>query len=144
VPIGYEDYARNITEKFRSAGVEVRLNLTAEKVSEELACAHVGIFLFPDGANERRGSLMAAMAHGVLCITTYSKFTSHSIREATVGVHTEEVEILYSVLQDVIRNLQSEENLRIVENARELSAKSNFNYIAFQLLGLVNQSYVRV
>jgi glycosyltransferase involved in cell wall biosynthesis len=135
VPIGYEDYAQNIADQFRSAGVHVRLNLTAEQISCELAGAHVGVFAFPDGADERRGSLIAAMAHGVLCVTTHSSRTPQDIKDATVGVQLSSDETLPMALQNAIANLQSEKSRRIVERARELGAKSSFNFIASMLVG---------
>ena len=136
VPVGYEAYALDIAEQFRCTGVQVRLNLTPEQISEELASAHVGVFAFPDGADERRGSLIAAMAHGVLCVTTHTARTPQEIKDATIGFDAASGELSPVALQSVIAELHSEVNRRKVQLARELGAKSSFHGIARQLVGI--------
>lgn len=136
VPVGYEAYAQDIAEQFRRTGVQVRLNLTPEQISEELASSHVGVFAFPDGADERRGSLIAAMAHGVLCITTHSVRTPQAIKDATIGVDAASSVAPSLALQSAIAGLHGEESRRKIQRARELGAKSSFHGIAEQLVGI--------
>lgn len=86
VPAGYEVYAESVMRLFAEAGARVRLNATRVELSQELSHADIGVFLFPDGADERRGSLIAAMEHGLLCVTTYSDKTPDVIKQATIGL----------------------------------------------------------
>jgi glycosyltransferase involved in cell wall biosynthesis len=137
VPAGYEDYAREICGAFRSAGCQVRLNLEPAEISQELGQAHVGVFMFPDGADERRGSLIAAMAHGVLCVTTHSARTPGFLRDATIGVDTASGHTLDEVCGAVGRAVQcygSAENRVRMDNARALGARHSFRGVALQML----------
>ena len=136
VPVGYEGYAEYMAEQFRQTGVQVKFNLSPMEISEELASAHVGVFWFPDGADERRGSLMAAMAHGVLCITTHSVRTPQIIKDATIGVDASIEYFPYFVLQSAIAELNSEVNRNKIHRALELAAKSSFYGIAKKLVNI--------
>ena len=86
VPVGYEEYADKIRRNFESIGCSVSFNLSADAISKELADSNYGLFPFPDGADDRRGSLNAALNHNVVCLTTYSDRTSVGIKKATYGV----------------------------------------------------------
>ncbi len=137
VPKGYETYASEISERFTRAGVTVKLNLTPEQISHELASAHVGIFAFPDGADERRGSLIAAMAHGVLCVTTHSGRTPQSLKDATIGIEIEDrspAGALASALRKAVAEADSEVNRQRVALSRKIGIEASFSGIAEQLL----------
>lgn len=137
VPKGYETYASEISERFARSGVTVKLNLTPEQISQELASAHVGLFAFPDGADERRGSLIAAMAHGVLCVTTHSGRTPQPLKDATIGVEIEDgssAGALASALRQAVAEVNSEGNRQRLALSRNIGAKASFRGIAEQLL----------
>ncbi|MBC7431942.1 MAG: glycosyltransferase [Rubritepida sp.] len=137
VPKGYEGYAGEIAERFACAGVTVRLNLTPEQISQEMASAHVGIFAFPDGADERRGSLIAAMAHGVLCVTTHSGRTPQSLKDATIGVEVKDgssAEALASALRQALTEVDSSGNRQRVALSRQIGANASFRGISDLLL----------
>jgi glycosyltransferase involved in cell wall biosynthesis len=135
VPSGYEEYGRDICERFQSAGIDVRLNLTPESISEEMSRAHVAVFPFPDGADERRGSLIAAMSHGLLCVTTHSARTPPLLREATLGVaHDGDlVPLLSTAVQQAISSLHHSHNQRRIQLAKDIGANTSFNGVV-QLL----------
>jgi len=137
VPIGYETYASEISARFSRAGVTVKLNLTAEQISQELATAHVGIFAFPDGADERRGSLIAAMAHGVLCVTTHSSRTPQSLKEATIGIEVVDeppTEAMAIALRQAVTEVDSKVNRQRVARSRKIGTQASFSGIAQALL----------
>lgn len=137
VPQGYERYALDLSRNFEALGVQVKLNLPPAALSEEFASAQIGVFAFPEGADERRGSLIAAMAHGVLCITTHSSRTPKNLKAATIGVELQSGEIDTTSLVQAVRNatasLTSEENQRRITLAKAAGAMASFGEIARQI-----------
>jgi glycosyltransferase involved in cell wall biosynthesis len=67
---GRADYAKALMERSQPFQVQWVLDGSAEQVSRRLAQGGLAYLPFPDGASERRGSLKAALAAGVPCITT--------------------------------------------------------------------------
>lgn len=144
VPTGYEAYGETIRARLKRAKIGVRFNLSPEEISRTLSNAHIGAFGFPDGADERRGSLMAALAHGVLCITTYSQRTPTSIRGATIGIElgdsaTTSVNpvVLAQAITSAVVELRAGRQGNLIEAARVLGRRASFHGIACQLLDLV-------
>ena len=137
VPAGYEGFADELASQFQAVGAITKINLSSTDISQALSNAQIGIFPFPDGADERRGSLIAALAHGVLCITTHSERTPKSIKDATVGVDIYG-EALERRLADAIlaaaSDLNSLENLRRLEKGLEIGRNSSFPQIASALM----------
>jgi glycosyltransferase involved in cell wall biosynthesis len=139
IPKGYEVYATEISRLFSHVGVKVRFNLTSEQISQELASAHVGAFAFPDGADERRGSLIAAMAHGVLCVTTHSGRTPQPLKDATIGipiVGVSTAEAMADALRRAVAEVNIESNRLKVTLSRQIGSKASFRGIAEQLMQL--------
>jgi glycosyltransferase involved in cell wall biosynthesis len=67
---GDGEYLRSIQRLAKGLPVIWDLNLPATAVAERLAAATVAYLPFPDGASERRASLLAAMANGLPVLTT--------------------------------------------------------------------------
>lgn len=138
VPNGYEAYADSISDTFSKTCTQVKLNRTPEEISEEFANADIGVFAFPDGADERRGSLIAAMAHGVLCITTHSSRTPFDIMNATIGVEVQSEAAGAQAIADAVRSavsmLGSAANLLRVDLAKSAGVKASFNGVAQQII----------
>jgi glycosyltransferase involved in cell wall biosynthesis len=134
VPKGYEAYAAAISDTFSKSGTKVRLNRTPEEISEVFANAQIGVFPFPDGADERRGSLIAAMAHGVLCVTTHSARTPDAIKAATIGIEVKPENVGAQAIADAVRcaaaTISSRENMHRIVLAKSLGAKVSFSGIA--------------
>ena len=80
------DYADHIVRAAKTANVNTHLNLNEEDVSLLLAAHQYGYMPYPDGATEKRGSLLAGLANGLVILTTHSKITSQELERCTVRV----------------------------------------------------------
>jgi glycosyltransferase involved in cell wall biosynthesis len=67
---GHETYLEHLREESRDLPVVWETGLDNEQVAAQLACSAVAYLPFPDGASERRGSLMALLINGVAVVTT--------------------------------------------------------------------------
>lgn len=76
-----ETYAKSLMTSAAPYGVQWILDTDAEDAFKLLAKAGLGYFPFPDGASDRRGSLKAALAAGLPCITTFSDQTSTELAQ---------------------------------------------------------------
>jgi glycosyltransferase involved in cell wall biosynthesis len=81
VPKNCGDYANRLIAQFKELHSEVITNGSATEVSEALAGSDIFMALFPGGACERRGSLIAAMDHGLLCFTNAGDRTPATFHE---------------------------------------------------------------
>ena len=77
-------YERSLHEHAAGLPVHFTGRVDDEAVAKELARATLGYFPFRDGASERRGSLLAALAAGLPVITTAGRHTTQALRDATV------------------------------------------------------------
>lgn len=82
IPLGFEDFAKEILSQCTALGVDVRLDLDAEAVAGVLAQVKAVYLPFPDGISERRGTAMAAMANGALVLTTVGHHTTPALHSA--------------------------------------------------------------
>jgi glycosyltransferase involved in cell wall biosynthesis len=57
------------------------LNLPAEEVAQRLGQAAIAYQPFPDGASEKRASLLAALANGAAVITTRGRYTPSALQD---------------------------------------------------------------
>jgi glycosyltransferase involved in cell wall biosynthesis len=80
--------------------------LSSKDVSRHMSACHVMLQPYEDGVSGRRGSVMAALAHGVAVVTTIGKATercwaeSQAVKLAKVGDITGMVEAVKSLLAD--------------------------------------------
>jgi glycosyltransferase involved in cell wall biosynthesis len=74
-PAAHSAYLARLRESSAGLPVTWDLDLNAEIVAERLVRATMAYFPFPDGASEKRTSLLAAMANGLPVLTTKGRFT---------------------------------------------------------------------
>lgn len=79
VALGREVYAQQILRSTTALDIQWTIDLDAEQVQQRLMQAKLAYLPYPDGASERRGSLKAALASGLPCISTLSKQTSDDL-----------------------------------------------------------------
>jgi glycosyltransferase involved in cell wall biosynthesis len=79
-------YAEEIMQVASDAGIEIRTNLEDEDVSAVLGDTRVAYLPFPDGASERRGSLLAAMTNGAVVASTTGKYTTPELANAIIDI----------------------------------------------------------
>ncbi|RZR26585.1 glycosyltransferase [Vibrio vulnificus] len=102
IPKGYEKYASQLVDKFLKLGVDVKTNLSFESISGEMSNADFGVFVFPDGVDERRGSVIAALSHDVICFTNFAIRTPDTLKAVTVGVAESSGEYMIPALYERI------------------------------------------
>jgi glycosyltransferase involved in cell wall biosynthesis len=73
-------YLAKLQHANRTAQVEWLLDRSDEDAARVLAEAHAAYLPFPDGASERRGSLIAALAHRLPVLTTDGRFVPPDMR----------------------------------------------------------------
>ncbi|MDI6837882.1 MAG: glycosyltransferase [Rhizobiaceae bacterium] len=79
----FVDYVRNSAGRL---GIELKLNLSPEAVSETLSEATIALLPFPDGVSNKRGSALACLDHGVCVLTTHTERTPEWLAEVTYPV----------------------------------------------------------
>jgi len=81
-----KEYGDKILTLAKEKGIDVRLNLSSQEVAKNLQMAKFGYLHFPDGATERRGSLLALIKNGVCTFTTKSKKTPSFFSKSMVFI----------------------------------------------------------
>lgn len=76
---GDGDYLQSIQQRAKGLPVEWEVNLPADMVACRLARATLAYQPFPDGASEKRASLLAVLANRVPVITTRGRMTPSSL-----------------------------------------------------------------
>lgn len=79
----FVDYVRGSAKRL---GIELKLNLPPEAVSEALSEATIALLPFPDGVSNKRGSALACLDHGVCVLTTHTERTPEWLAEVTYPV----------------------------------------------------------
>ncbi len=87
---GQEAFSTFIREKTSELGVALHEGLPPEEVALKLAEHEFAYLPFPDGVDERRGSLAAAIVNGCIVITRHGPQTPDWLVEATVNAETPE------------------------------------------------------
>lgn len=76
---GFESYYEKIRSLGKGLPIDWKIGLEREELSMELAKARVSYLPFPDGASERRSSLIAMMMNRVAIVTTRGTQTPESM-----------------------------------------------------------------
>ena len=86
VPLGYQEFADELRKNISDCGISLRLGLNSTQLSELIAESDVMFLPYPHGADEKRGTLAAGLAHGVVCVTTHGNAPALFLRESTIGI----------------------------------------------------------
>jgi len=78
----YGSYPETLEERAGDLPVEWKIGLPPDGVSLSLAGSRFAYIPYPDGASERRGSLLAALGNGTAMITTEGPQTPEALRGA--------------------------------------------------------------
>ena len=127
-------YAAEVDSALAALGLRDRVRHTGyvdpQQVSAAMAAADVIVLPYADGASFRRGSLMAALAHGRAIVTTRPRLTIPELvhGENCVLVPPEDAEALASA----IRRVMTEPGLRVrlEAGARQLAQQFTWDKIA--------------
>lgn len=79
-------YAARMRARHSGGPIGWLTGLSATEVSAELARARVAYLPFPDGASERRGSVLATFGCGLPTVSTIGRHTTSALRKAIVPV----------------------------------------------------------
>ena len=139
-------YAEKLRMRIQSSPLQQRVYITghcsAEDVSAHLLAADLAVLPFKDGASFRRGSLLAALAHGLPTITTQPR----SIPELRPQLIDDQNVVLVPInnaaaLASAISGLALEpaRRMRLAEGARQLAAYFSWHDIAEQHIHVYRQ-----
>lgn len=81
VPANAESYFSCIIKDIPK-NVIIKIGLSDEKVADNLSKTKVAFLPFPDGASERRGSLLASLSNGCIVLTTKGEHTTPDLEKA--------------------------------------------------------------
>ncbi len=84
----YQNFYQTLLNSAAELPIQWVLNSTKEVVSHVLAESYVGYLPFPDGASERRSSLIAMLQNGMLVLTTLGPETPTWMGKAVLFANT--------------------------------------------------------
>ena len=118
-------YYANLKENCNDLPIEWLINLSDVDVANILAESTFAYLPFPDGASERRASLLAVLSNGVVTITNEGKFTPISLNSIVKFAKTPE-----EALQ-IIKNLVSNDVYlqTLSEKSKEYAKKFSWQYV---------------
>lgn len=111
------------------------LGLSEHQVSDLLARSHIAYIPFPDGASERRSSLLALLSNGVATISTKGIFTTGAMAEAIAFADTPEEAL--AVVRDL--NANPAKRRLLTDKAREYVGMRDWKNIAHRHLELYRE-----
>jgi glycosyltransferase involved in cell wall biosynthesis len=134
-------YAAEIEQRIAERGLGERVRITGHcdesSVSAHLLAADLAALPFTDGASFRRGSLLAALAHGLPVVTTASAPTPSvpGVPSLLDGVNTllvppEQPEALAQALERLMNDQLLRQ--RVAEGGRALAGQFSWESIAAQ------------
>jgi glycosyltransferase involved in cell wall biosynthesis len=123
-----QEYAAAVQAWSKGLPVVWDLGLSADDVAERLSRTRIAYLPFPDGASERRGSLIALLAQGVPTVTTRGVATPQAMEDAVVFASgpREALGQIKKILEDSTFREQ------LSERARDYARRFSWDAIAVQ------------
>ncbi|MDD5634513.1 MAG: glycosyltransferase, partial [Candidatus Omnitrophica bacterium] len=131
-------YAENIKSLVKVEGLEDRViwleALDEDKVSGVLKASDIFVAPYLDGASVRRGSLIAAIVHGMAIVTTFPRVKVEYLKnnENMIMVKPEDPSILSSAIEELSRDATLYQRLKT--NIKALEPIFNWRRIAEETL----------
>jgi glycosyltransferase involved in cell wall biosynthesis len=125
---GYEGYYEQLRLRAKDLPFDWRIGLDGDALSLALASSDIAYLPFPDGASERRSSLIALLANGSAVITTKGPHTPSLIQESVffASSPSEALEHIDALEHDSARKIL------LQQRARAYSRKFEWQEIALQ------------
>ncbi|MDH5666810.1 MAG: hypothetical protein OEY86_02215 [Nitrospira sp.] len=103
----HESYLDGLRRKAADLPMVWELGLSDQETADRIATASIAYVPFPDGASERRGSLLALLANGVVTVTTRGAHTPQVLDQVVEFADSPEqaLSIIESVRKDGLRRM---------------------------------------
>lgn len=125
-------YLDELQSASRGLPITWDIGLSEPQVANILARSRIAYMPFPDGASERRSSLLAVLLNGVATVSTKGSFTTNELAESLALADTPERALLI-----IKQLLEQPERLRsLAQLARGYGQKRSWSYIAAQHIEL--------
>jgi glycosyltransferase involved in cell wall biosynthesis len=122
----WPDYLEYIYKKAGNLPISLEIGLPERDVAQLLSRAQIAYMPFPDGASERRTSLMALLINGVATITTYGKHTPENFKKAVAFAQSPEDAL--AIIKKLTTDAQERETLSI--NGKRCAESYSWDNIA--------------
>jgi glycosyltransferase involved in cell wall biosynthesis len=136
-------YAEQIDKMIEKLGLQARIRWTGfvegQKVSANLTACDMVALPYKDGVSFRRGSFMAAIAHGCAIITTRPEVELPEVRDSIQAllIPPERPDALAAAILKLAENPALRSQLQA--NARELAARFTWDKIAAQTVAFFKE-----
>jgi glycosyltransferase involved in cell wall biosynthesis len=137
------EYAAQVEHVIDSLGVKDRVIATGylepSDASRALSLCEVMVLPYVDGASLRRGSLLAAIAHGRAIVTTGPRYPIEGLKheESVLYVRPNNSQVLAEAVQRVLQDVEL--RMRLHAKASEAAKLYTWERIAAQTLGVYQQ-----
>ena len=122
----FMEYYDNLRIKAQSLPITWDVDLPDQEVADILSRSLTAYMPFPDGVSERRGSLMALLANGVITITIRGKHTPPELNNTVLFCDTPEESL--QMIQKIQHDAEMQK--RLSNNARAYANKFTWDDIA--------------
>jgi glycosyltransferase involved in cell wall biosynthesis len=123
---GWEGYFQKLRAQSTNLSIEWELGLEGDALSKMLASTDIAYVPFPDGASERRSSLIALLTLGAAIVTTNGPHTPAAMKKAVLFA-TSPAEAV-SHVEDLVSNVAQKNLLQL--RARTYAARFAWDRIA--------------